>query len=111
MPALPKYLYPFVTKLWKKAAHGQGMGRHTEEEAIEIGAKDLRAMSAFLGFYTSWFDYCMCFHAVFFLGSKPFFMGDEPTEVDCSLFAMLAMVVWTMPGDGYYQQLLNGDIA
>lgn len=49
MPALPRFLIPYVKRLWKKAAHGQGMGRHTEAEAIEIGAKDLRAISNYLG--------------------------------------------------------------
>lgn len=49
MPAMPKFMIPLAKKLWVKAAHGQGMGRHTEAEAREIGIRDLRAMSTFLG--------------------------------------------------------------
>lgn len=49
MPALPKFVIPYVKRLWTKAAYGQGMGRHTEAEAREIGIKDLRALSVYLG--------------------------------------------------------------
>lgn len=38
-----------IKKELKGQAHGQGMGRHTEAEVIEMGVKDLRAISTFLG--------------------------------------------------------------
>lgn len=31
-------------------------------------------------------------------GNKKFFMGDEPCEVDCAIFGMLAQILWSMPG-------------
>ena len=30
-------------------------------------------------------------------GDKDFFMGSEPSEVDCALFGMLVMIVFNMP--------------
>lgn len=30
-------------------------------------------------------------------GDKEFFMGSEPSEVDCALFGMLVMIVFNMP--------------
>lgn len=44
---------PLVCKEIKSQAYGQGMGRHTEAEVIEMGAKDLRALSVFLGIQVS----------------------------------------------------------
>lgn len=40
---------PELEKKWQKAAYCQGMGRHTEEEAIAMAVKDLQALSAYLG--------------------------------------------------------------
>ncbi len=53
-PNLPLYIYKIVlpliaTRKWKKAAYGQGIGRHSQAEVIEMGLKDLRALSRFLG--------------------------------------------------------------
>ncbi len=42
-----------LKKELKGQAHGQGMGRHTEAEVIEMGVKDLRAISTFLGILTT----------------------------------------------------------
>ena len=33
----------------KKQAHSQGIGRHSQEEVVNIGLKDLEAMSDLLG--------------------------------------------------------------
>lgn len=33
-----------------------------------------------------------------FAGQKSFMMGDTPSEVDCSVFGMLVMIVWQMKG-------------
>lgn len=37
-------------------------------------------------------------------------MGDKPTEVDCSMFGMIAQMVWNMP-DSPFEQLLDGKIT
>ena len=107
MPDFPRYIIPLAERLWKKAALGQGIGRHSEAEVMEIGVKDLRAMSIFLGI-TVLLLYIRPFHNSFVaIGTKPYFGGEKPTEMDCSLFGMLAMVVWAMP-DSSYEQLVHG---
>ncbi len=42
-------MMPIMVRKIKSQTLAQGMGRHTKEEAVEMGMKDLRAMSAFLG--------------------------------------------------------------
>ncbi len=37
-------------------------------------------------------------------------MGDKATEVDCSMFGMIAQMVWNMP-DSPFEQLLDGKIT
>ena len=40
---------PFISQSFKSAAYKQGIGRHTQAEVVDIGIKDLRALSVFLG--------------------------------------------------------------
>lgn len=40
---------PLVIRKMKGQASSQGMGRHTKEQVIEMGMKDMRALSAYLG--------------------------------------------------------------
>jgi glutathione S-transferase len=61
----------FVRRQLKRTLHGQGVGRHTREEIIALGSRSIAAIADFLG-------------------SKPFFMGSEPTGVDATLFAFVA---------------------
>lgn len=51
--------------------HGHGLGRHTPEEIVTLAAKDLEALSTYLG-------------------NKPFFMGDKPTGADATIFPFVA---------------------
>lgn len=85
-PAALRYVMPIVVRKMKGQASAQGMGRHSQEEVIEMGMKDLRAMSAYLGI-------------------KPYFMGDTPTEMDCAMFGTLAQIVWCMPGSPFEQHM------
>lgn len=84
------YILRFVIALFRRrivgASRVQGLGRHSHEEVMEMGRKDLKALS-------------LC------LGEKPFLMGDKPTEVDCALFGFLAQVVWNSAGSPYLQML------
>lgn len=46
-------------------------------------------------------------------GDKEFFMGSEPSEVDCALFGMLVMIVFNMPSSRHEkyvrgQYVVNG---
>merc|ERR1712154_163178 len=58
---------------------GQGVGRHGDTEIGDIARRDLHALADILG-------------------NKPFMLGDTLTEIDCTVFGMLAMVVWQMKG-------------
>lgn len=51
----------------------QGMGRHTSEQIEQMGKDDIKALSDFLK-------------------DKSFMMGDSPSEVDCIVFAMVAIM-------------------
>ena len=35
---------------------------------------------------------------VFFVGNKSFLMGEDPSEVDCTVFGMLSQILWHSPG-------------
>ena len=107
VPDFPRYIIPLAERLWKKAALGQGIGRHSEAEVMEIGVKDLRAMSIFLGITVLLLYIRPSYNSFVAIGTKPYFGGEKPTEMDCSLFGMLAMVVWAMP-DSSYEQLVHG---
>jgi glutathione S-transferase len=61
----------FVRRQLKRTLHGQGMGRHTRDDIIALGTRSIAAIADLLG-------------------SKPFFMGSEPTGVDASMFAFVA---------------------
>ncbi|EFX86930.1 GST-N-Metaxin-like protein [Daphnia pulex] len=89
LPSILRLMMPIIARKVKSQTQAQGMGRHTKEEAIEMGMKDLRAMSTFLG-------------------TKPYFMGEKPTEMDCSMFGILAQVVWSLPGSSF-ESHMNGE--
>jgi glutathione S-transferase len=61
----------FVRRQLKRTLYGQGMGRHTRDDIIALGTRSIAATADFLG-------------------SKPFFMGAEPTGVDATMFAFVA---------------------
>lgn len=52
----------------------QGIGRHSDEEIAELGARSLKALSTLLG-------------------DKPYFMGQLPTAVDATAFGVLAGIL------------------
>jgi glutathione S-transferase len=72
---LPAPLKLFVPALARrglvKALHGHGMGRHSETEIYAIGKKDLTAVATFLG-------------------RKTFFMGEQPSSIDATVFGFTA---------------------
>lgn len=67
---VPNFVVPFVRRDIRKKLHSQGTGRHTFEEALELGGRD--------------FDAC-----AELLGDRPFLLGDKPRTVDCALFAFV----------------------
>ncbi len=58
----------------RKALHAHGMGRHAKDEIAALGIRSIEAIADFLG-------------------SKPFFMGAEPTGVDATIFAFVAGIL------------------
>lgn len=106
----------------------QGMGKHSPEEVEDMVKKDLAAISLYLGkkliscgyqLLVPEFHYhhsCIYFHPLSRLGynirlistgEKPFLMGKEPSEVDCTVFGFLAQLKWNYPGSPY-ETMLEG---
>ena len=59
-----------------KCLEAHEIGKHNKEEIYAIGEKDLRAMSAFLD-------------------RKEFFMGSDPSTIDCTMFGLLSCLLYT----------------
>jgi glutathione S-transferase len=51
-----------------------GMGRHSDAEIVDIGNRDLQALSGFLG-------------------DKPYFLGDKPSSLDAVAYSMLVEMI------------------
>jgi glutathione S-transferase len=72
---VPAPVRPLVVALIRRkvrgALHGQGLGRHSEQEVLALGTRSIEAIADFLG-------------------DKPFFFGAEPTGVDATVFAFVA---------------------
>jgi len=64
------------------ALYKHGMGRHSDDEIVMIGVRDLHALS----------DY---------LASKPYFFGEKPSSLDAAAYGILSQmilaVVFTAP--------------
>ncbi len=58
-----------------KELHGQGMGRHSREEIMAIGRRDISALADFLS-------------------DKSYFIGEQPCSLDASAYAFLANLLW-----------------
>jgi glutathione S-transferase len=58
-----------------KELHGHGMGRHSADDIVAIGCRDITALADFLG-------------------DKPYFMGNEPCSLDATAYAFLANLIW-----------------
>ena len=73
--AIPGFIRPFlagqVRKQVQRDMRGHGMGRHSLDEAMQMGRENLAAIS-------DW------------LGDKPFMHGETPTAVDASVGAFVA---------------------
>jgi glutathione S-transferase len=55
--------------------HGQGLGRHSQEELYALGRADLRAVAVQLG-------------------NRPYFFGDGPTTIDAIAYGFLANLLF-----------------
>jgi glutathione S-transferase len=77
--ALPPPLRWIVPPLARRGVlaqlRGHGMGRHGADEIHAIGCRDITAVATFLA-------------------DKPFLLGEQPTSIDASAYALLANVLW-----------------
>lgn len=64
-----------LRKVVIKSLHGQGTGRHTRDERIQLGRELISALSDLLG-------------------NQSYFLGDRASSVDACAFAMLASISW-----------------
>ena len=53
------------------ALHGQGLGRHSDDDVLALGTRSIDAIADFLG-------------------DRPFFFGPDPTGIDATVFAFVA---------------------
>ncbi len=87
----PAFIRGFISNKVRKAVKAnltsQGIARHTLDEVYAKGKTDLEALSAFLG-------------------DKPYFLGEMPTEVDASVYGLLANIYYS-PFRGPLQQMMN----
>lgn len=74
---VPALLRPLVVKMARRGVrrdlHGQGTGRHSRDEIIQLATRAID-------------------HIAVFLGDKPYLMGKEPCGADASVFATLAQM-------------------
>lgn len=75
-PVLRVLVRTMVRKQLRTQLWARGVGRHDHARIVEMGKADLDAVDALLG-------------------DKPFFLGDEPTEIDATVFAFMALTQWT----------------
>lgn len=91
----PKFLMPLIKRQVSRRlvaqAKGQGIGRHTEEEILELGKKDLKAVSDFLA-------------------DKPFMMGEKFSEVDCSTFGFIVCLLCGVKEDDPLKSFAEKDL-
>jgi glutathionyl-hydroquinone reductase len=87
-PSALNAFYQSVNLRMKTNSWAQGVGRHSQDEVIELMKKDLLAVSDFLG-------------------EKRYLLGDEPCEEDCSIFGLLVQVIYCAPGCPY-EEIVKG---
>jgi glutathione S-transferase len=76
MPAPFRWFVPALARRGLiKAMHGHGIGRHSPAEIHEIGKRDITAIAEFLG-------------------NKPYFMGEQPSTIDATVYAFAANLVY-----------------
>lgn len=84
------FIKKVISRRVKTALTNQGILRHTPEERFGLLSADLKAISTFLG-------------------ESPYFLGEEPTEVDCAIFGVMAQFVYCSPGSPY-EKIISGNV-
>lgn len=83
LPLLPPVIGGVIVRQIRRAMlgqmHGHGLGRHDRADIYRRGAEDLAALSTLLG-------------------DRPYFLGEQPTSVDASIYAFTS-ALWLHPAD------------
>lgn len=75
MPPGLRQLVPLIAQRQvRRDLHGQGLGRHEREQIYAFARADLAAVATFLG-------------------DKPYFLGEAPSEIDATAYGFLAQLV------------------
>jgi glutathione S-transferase len=74
-PVIGRFIPKFIRKGMLKDMRTHGMGEHSREEIIKFANADLTALSISLG-------------------DKPFFLGDQPSSIDATLYGFLIQQLW-----------------
>ncbi|CAH1258703.1 FAXC [Branchiostoma lanceolatum] len=75
-----KFVVPWMMAgIILREMYAHGIGKNSREELYSIMEGDLKALSDLLG-------------------EQSFILGERPCEADCSLFGVLAQIMWTLPG-------------
>ena len=74
-PLLGGMILKRIRKDFLKDLRSHGIGRHTREEVIEFAKSDLTALSDILG-------------------DKPYFLGDQATLIDATMYGFLIQHIW-----------------
>ncbi|KAI8495434.1 hypothetical protein Bbelb_268890 [Branchiostoma belcheri] len=86
--SLQLFIFPTASRKVRQMLHAQGLGRHSTQEIHRIIQKDVWAASEFLG-------------------TKQYFMGEEPTAADPTVFGLFAEFLWTTPKHSHLYKLTN----
>lgn len=79
LPAGIRWAFPLIVRDVRKKLRSQGTGRHTEQERMQMGVKDVECIAALLG-------------------EKRYFLGDQPSTIDATVFAFTSGIL-AFPGD------------
>ena len=83
-PVVRAILPPMIRSQFRKQLYARGLGRHDEKDIIAMGAADLDAASTFLG-------------------DRPYFLSDEPTDLDACAFGFLGVTVYVEGDNPLYR--------
>ncbi|XP_065324748.1 failed axon connections homolog isoform X1 [Gordionus sp. m RMFG-2023] len=83
-------LWPYYKCQVSKKITQNGIGYKTLPQVYAIASADLNALSTFLG-------------------NKSYFMGEQPSEVDASIFGIISQFLWTLPSDNLLKDKFQTD--
>lgn len=69
-PVVRTLVVPMLRRGMRRQLHAQGLGRHREEEVLELGKGDVSALATLLG-------------------DKPFLLGESPSSFDATVYAFI----------------------